>query len=416
MLNQTHSPFGFAMLVRIRQGLGCVSTNPVALFFILGFCLRLFAVLFFQGQFNASDTLEYVAIADNILGGKGYSINGHLTVLVTPVYPLLIATIFLISMNNLMMVQLLQIFVGAATVSIIYLLARKLFRPRIAFWAALIVSVHPWVIYWTGFVLTETVFLFLLCLSALLFLEMMKTPSLRAAVGVGVSFGLASLCRPLGLVIFVSLLIASPLLFRQLRRNLRYLAVAALLLLVVMSPWIVRNYLVFGQFIPTSLEQGYSLYVGNNPNASLRYGVPEPGRAFLPAEVNGMTESQMNSYLQGLALSYIIQNPTRFAELVIVRFYLFWSPIYPTYSFLHDLINCVLYLALYFAAVVGLNRLYKRERPGFWFFFALLAVPTLVQSITIVDLDQRFRLPLQPFLAILAAYGLDSIRGFHRSS
>jgi len=235
-------------------------------------------------------------------------------------------------------------------------------------------------------------------------------------VGVGVSFGLASLCRPLGLVIFVSLLIASPLLFRQLRRNLRYLAVAALLLLVVMSPWIVRNYLVFGQFIPTSLEQGYSLYVGNNPNASLRYGVPEPGRAFLPAEVNGMTESQMNSYLQGLALSYIIQNPTRFAELVIVRFYLFWSPIYPTYSFLHDLINCVLYLALYFAAVVGLNRLYKRERPGFWFFFALLAVPTLVQSITIVDLDQRFRLPLQPFLAILAAYGLDSIRGFHRSS
>lgn len=408
-------PFDTSMKISsaLKPFVNWFSLNPLFFLFLLSGSLRVLWVTLFANQFHASDTWTYIAIADNILSGRGYTIGGHATVLVTPVYPIFLAGLFLVSNHNLLLVQLFQAFLGTVAVLIVYLMARNFAQPKAAFWAGVIVAIHPWLIYWTGFILTETLFVFLLASSVLFFTRMMRTPSLRIGVVVGVTFGLASLCRPLALLIFVTLLIMSPCLFPKLKPAWPRIAVATLTLLLVMSPWIIRNYLLFDAFIPTSLEKGFSFYVGNNPAASLVYGGPAPNApptSYLPPGIDAMTDSQADSYLQTLALQFIYQNPVRFIELSISRLYLFWSPIYPTYSLLHDIINCIVYLPLYIAAIVGLAELKSRNRPLFWVFLVLLVVPTVVQSVTIVDLDQRFRLPLQPFLAILAAYGLYSIK------
>jgi 4-amino-4-deoxy-L-arabinose transferase-like glycosyltransferase len=386
-----------------------VAAKPLLFLAAVALALRVVALIFVNDQFRAADTALYVTIASNILSGKGYSVNSHPTLIVTPVYPIFLATLFLLGGQNLLLVRIVQAVLGSVTALIVYRIARSLFSSKIALWAGFIFALHPWVIYWTGFILTETVFVFLFCCSALCFVKMMKAPSTRIAVGVGAFFGLTALCRPIGLLVFTALILVSPLLFPNLRRKWPFLAIAVVTLLLCLSPWIVRNYQVFGAFIPTSMEKGYNLYRGNNPAALLEYGEPESGHDFLPS-LNGMTEAQIDTYLQTLAIQYIYHNPLRFVELSINRFYLYWSPIYPTYSLAHDIVNSILYLPLYFLALFALLKLYKGKQGLFWFFLAFLIVPTLVHSTTIVDLDQRFRLPLQPFLAILAAYGLASTR------
>ena len=95
---------------------------------------------------------------------------------------------------------------------------------------------------------------------------------------------------------------------------------------LVLSPWIVRNYLVFHRFVPVSDAAGFALYVGNNPKATILINeTPDP--QFPP----GMSEIDRGYYVRKFALKFIVANPRRFVQLALQRLYYYWSPEFPTY-------------------------------------------------------------------------------------
>jgi len=73
-----------------------------------------------------------------------------------------------------------------------------------------------------------------------------------------------------------------------------------LFFVLTLSPWIIRNYRVFGKFIPGTTMGGRVFWEGNNP-----YSEGGPCRYF-PEEIEKMPEAERDSMLWNLQNHYIV--------------------------------------------------------------------------------------------------------------
>lgn len=206
----------------------------------------------------AADSVHYVAMAQRLLAGHGYSYWGRgPDAYVSPGYPLLVAACFwLAPAKALAFLRWLQAFLGAATAGIA------------AHWAGLLaglaVAFYPPFIWSTGSVLTEVLFLFLFLSYLRLHARLFQQESLRTAVLAGVFFGLAVLTRPIIAPVPVALEVAKRLLpgDRKAPSGLGILLLAAAL---VNLPWWLRNALVLHRPIFFAAQSANPLLGGLSP-------------------------------------------------------------------------------------------------------------------------------------------------------
>jgi len=378
--------------------------------FILALVLRLGWIGSNNGCFPAGDTPTYVGIARNIAQGNGYvRENGKPTAFVVPLYPWFLATLFRIAGENLLLVEVIQAILGGLTVVAVYLLTRHVFDLTTGIIAGLATCFHPWLIFWTGYILTETVFVLLLVLSVLAFVRLLAGQRSIQAVWAGIILGLTSLARPVGLSFGLLLCVPWRFLFMETAKRRILLGACLVSFTLVLSPWVIHNYLSFHQFIPVS-RNGDPLYRANNLSVATYLGkTTGQGRSEryeLPEGVRSLGELEKAAALRNAAFQFIWHHPVEFTRRALSRLYLFWSPTFPTYSFKHNLYNSIFYLFLYVAALVGLFLLVRKKQwTHVWIFIVIFGYFSLVHAATIVDWDQRYRLPLQPFLCVLAAAG-----------
>jgi hypothetical protein len=139
----------------------------------------------------------------------------------------------------------------------------------------------------------------------------------------------------------VLLLIAWPLCcvffsLSERRKNARRLVLLMGAALLVVSPWIIRNYVRFGTFIFVRDNLGLELYTGNNDcaaadlKANIRSGChaqthPNPTAA-IAAQL--ATAGELPFYRAKLreALDWISTHRAAFLRLTVQRFRLFWFP------------------------------------------------------------------------------------------
>jgi hypothetical protein len=173
--------------------------------------------------------------------------------------------------------------------------------------------------------------------------------------------------------------------------------------LVCVAPWLVRNSLVMGGFVPIRSNFGLELAVGNRPEADgFTYAagfhlmhpfasLDEQARLLQVGELAYMREKQ------GQALQWIADHPGRFAVLTLRRAWLFWTGPRRRWFPLTQGESVSGLLAL--AAVVELVRLLRQGRPaGRLLACALLAV-ALPYFVTHVEM--RYRLPVAGLFALL---------------
>jgi 4-amino-4-deoxy-L-arabinose transferase-like glycosyltransferase len=234
-------------IMRFLRKIGSMTAaREIATLTIIALIARLWWI--WSSAWMAGDN-AYLKIARNIAFHHVFSLSDAAgepllpTARRPPLYPALIALLWSGDSPPVMVVLLLQSLLGAATVALVYLIARDRFNRTVAVIAALAMALAPMTGYFTAVVLTETLFTFLLTLAVFLW-------GREKLVLAGLAFGLASLTRP-GLLFFF---IALPMLalLPSLRQQWRaYLTIAALAL-GLSSIWIIRNALVFGKFIPVA--------------------------------------------------------------------------------------------------------------------------------------------------------------------
>jgi hypothetical protein len=136
------------------------------------------------------------------------------------------------------------------------------------------------------------------------------------ALSIGALYAAAALTRPITFLYLPLNALVTLVRGASIRKTITVHALAFVAVVIVMAPWVYRNYKVFHAIIPATTFGGAVLWQGNNPDAT---GLPSDG-AFQPHE-DIKDEVLRDSVARKEAVAFIKENPKRFARLFLARLY-----------------------------------------------------------------------------------------------
>jgi 4-amino-4-deoxy-L-arabinose transferase-like glycosyltransferase len=244
---------------------------------LVGLALRLAVTLLpsFEDLMDADHlhAWEQGNVAESLLAGHGFGspmMSSQTSAIMPPVYPLIVAGLFRIfgihTAASIFAVHAFDSLINALAAIPIFILARRGFGERVARWSAWGWAVFPYGIYFSAAWAWST-HLLMLCLCWLLVLAQKMESSSRLGLwaGFGLLAGFAGLTEP-SILLLIPFLLALAC-FRLWRQGQRWFlpgCVASLVLAAAISPWLVRDAMVFHRFIPMRDSMGLELWMGNN--------------------------------------------------------------------------------------------------------------------------------------------------------
>ena len=424
----------------------------------LALALRVWVVLALSSEHAAPLTYEHGRIAENLLAGRGFSIEFLGTEGPTsqqaPFYPLLLAAVYVCfgvgTPAALLAVQLIQCVAGTGLVLGVVWLAWSLLPERddVGWVAGLGAAVYPTHLY----MVTHCQVALWAALLLVFLLATVVSPRWRAtwpgAILTGSLAGALLLVEPI-------LALALPICAAAFwlgegrlgeRQNgwkdrfqaaaLGRLAAMASVALLVVAPWIARNWMVHGEAVFIKSTFGYALWQGNNPHSWGTDKIPKPSAELLRnqhdgslrsidqalwearhetlyiddvllgptgyREFVGLTEPERSRLLGRRALAFIRGNPGRYGRLCLarLRYFLLFDETNPKAA------NFVYRWATVSWLVLGfIGFLVSLPRAGsLWAAYAIFAAVTLFHALVITSV--RFRIPIEPVSFVWAAFAV----------
>ncbi|WP_428939210.1 ArnT family glycosyltransferase [Fontivita pretiosa] len=389
-----------------------------ALLLRLGWVIRLPADLAFVQRLP--DQLEYLELGRNLRAGQGlHFVDTRFSDVVyayrMPLYPALIAACG----AHVQTVRIVQCFIDASNVLAAYLLGRRLVSRSVGLYAAAILTVNPFLIYFCGLILSETLFAAMLIWGMVLLISQpagsRSLPRALLAWCAGVlMLALSVLVRPSALLLPTILSIAAAFLNRHQRQpyDWRWFPPAGsfslLLTGLVLLPWAWRNRLVLDAWVWTTTNSGITLYDGLNPDAT---GASDQRFIRNMPQLKTMDEVGRSRYLTDLAMQFVREHPRRAIELAGIKIARLWSPIPLSNQFGNDwrvlAVAAGYMLPMYLLTLLGLW-LWPMPRSAKLLLLLPAAYFTMAHALTIGSL--RYRLPADVPMAILAGAGLQIVR------
>jgi len=282
------------------------------------------------------DQVSYDALARSLLAGRGYSFTEKwypFTSANTPtahwsfIYPLYLAGMYSLTGYHPLAARLFQATVGGALMCfLVYLIGRRVANENTGLVGAALAAIYGYFIYYSVALMTETFFIVFALFSLYLSLELREKPTLSRWIWLGLALGMAGLLRQT-VLLFVPFLLLW--LFWQLRKgSIRwwYFTLPVVIIIVLITPWTIRNYLVFHQFLPLNSNAGYALYASNNPNLETDWRNDEVVVP-VPEELTGQNEAELNQALTRKGIEFILADPQRYLWLTLdktLEFFRFW--------------------------------------------------------------------------------------------
>lgn len=349
------------------------------------------------------DASGYHILAVNLLETGGLTWDGETpTSFRMPGYPLFLAVVYAIAGPAPVAVRLAHAVLSAMTVIPVYFIGRRLGGKSVAAVAAVGVALHPFLLYMTGWVYSETLFFLLLWTGIWLFILALDHGSPRSAVLAGLTLGMATLVRPEIVVLPLCVAGLIWLLLRRPRPSIRAAIIAQTVLLAVVLPWTVRNVMVQRSPVLLTTNTGAVFYGGNNAHANGGFYLD------VPFVLPDYAETASNTELIRRAVEWIRTNPDQYASLLPQKLYRFFAPTQMEHSGspfgkwtpIIDLAYAGFLLLALYGGIIG------RHRAG----YAVIVMTALVVWYVFVALvlygGTRVALPIAPALVLLAASGV----------
>ena len=322
-----------------------------------------------------------------------------------PLYTGFIAAVLGLSRSsNPLPILILQCLLGAGSVLLVRRIGMRLVDDYTARLAALWVALDPALIFFTPHLQTETVFVVMELVFFWGLFVLWDKPLSGRVVALGLWGGLCVLCRSMfgayPAFLFLALWRA-----QGLKRAFFFCAVLGLGWFVPTGVWTARNYLKYGRMVPMSAQMGWTLYEGFTlDREEVRRRPYEMGAE---AESLGITDPlAMGTYFMDKTSAFVRERPFAAAKIILGKMLLYWRPWpYDPYSLRQRVMLGAYYSILFVLALFGARAAWSsRVWMPVWALFAYL---TAVHSVFFTSL--RYRLPLEPFLCLLAAAGLSAI-------
>ena len=417
---------------------------------------RIAAVMVLQSYNVPRSTYEHGEIAANLLAGRGFAMQflGALgpTSQQAPIYPALVALSYRIggvdTPRSLLLLEASQAALGGVLVLGVMRLARFVAprRPWLAWIAGLIVAIHPTLVYGATHVQVASLATTLLVWTLVFAYQTGATGLNWDAAFTGGLLALLALTDPILAMVVASVACAvwqggenSPV---RLRRSLRLLAITAIAGLAGISPWLVRNGIVHGEFVAIKSTFGYAFWQGNcalsegtdkvvrssvdrilksNPKGS---SLKDLNRTIWAArheagylddialtrddyrQLGSVSEPERSRILFRRALVELKADPARYGWLCLrrLRYFIFFDETNPKSRILAYRVS---HLGLTVFALVGVVIAGPALRRSLMPTILTVAMIVLFHSLTIVS--ARFHIPIEPLLALWGAAGMSRL-------
>ena len=272
--------------------------------------------------------------ADGILFPNKPVDRGDVTMLVhPPAYSILVMGLYGTeeSRNQHLALRMLQVFLDSLSVVVVFLIAAELLPLGLAVTAALLAAVSPHLAYYSLWLSPDSLVVPPILLAVYLLLRARRRPRLFLYLAAGALFGLACWLRSNPLL--MAPLFALVVFFTVERaRRWRYAFAVVMAMAAVISPITIRNYVVYGRFIPLTIVTGMNLVQGIAEfDKEKRFDMPLADADVSQKDVEWHNRPDYRSYLwypDGIerdqyrfrrGLEVIKQNPGWFARVMLAR-------------------------------------------------------------------------------------------------
>lgn len=364
-----------------------------------------------------------------------------------PLYPMFLALVTAIigAGKNFINILLLQCVIGSFSVVIIYYISKNIFNRQTAVLSSLWASIYPLYLYYCGFILGETVVIFLFLLFTLFIVMYLNEYRHTMIICSGVIYALLIHVDPRFIFHLPFVLLYFYVGLIDLRKSVKAYIIFSLVVLLCSLPWAVRNHLVYkdrfvlintrtldkwaekpiinigkgaenrqissGLVKPDNLEKfeelkrkSILLYMENN-------GTKKPDKD-MPRFAKISSEEEIMAFESGIRPAFGI------IPLYLHNFIEFWrfarfkpdyNP-YPDLRFentwaLHRNLIGILFTGVLFPfLLVGIIFCIKYRNNYALILCLIILIHTFLH--VIVHARERYRMPIEGFVAMLAFYGL----------
>jgi 4-amino-4-deoxy-L-arabinose transferase-like glycosyltransferase len=293
----------------------------------LALVVRLVVIVADSGYVPLQDDWDYDRHARSIASSDGFPDSYYVadrgpSALRAPGYPYFLAAVYVVSGDSIDTGRVVNAILGALAVFLLYLIAKRVWGPRVGLLAAGAAAIFPPLVLLSRDLLSESLFIALELGAVLCVLEFRRLRAPRWAVLAGLLAGLAALTRnpgpALAIPVILGLWAYRP---RWSWRAARAPAIALACMVLIVLPWTIRNAVEFGRFIPITSGTGFAM-AGTYNEVSFRDDAhpgswrtprvaPEYTPLFLAA---GVDEGTLDATLRSEAASFAVDHPGYVAE------------------------------------------------------------------------------------------------------
>jgi len=382
----------------------------LALILRIGFVLNL-PLEFIQKW--ESDAGVYRSIAVNLINTHTYGREvGIADAQDPPLYPFFLALIYKLfgaEKTGIIVIRLVQSFLGVLTCLLVYLIATRIFNQKIGILSSLIVAVHPAIIAYTGLHLTETLFIFLLSLFVLYFIKsyFVYSISTKDTFLCGLFWSLTVLNREELLLFPIFIILGLFWIGKEFKSVAKYAIVFLAGALIILGPWITRNYINFHKFVPVTKGGGEVLYVSNyldpgekwTPDGERFHRILQDAKINIHSSYVKETIKNLKDMLRYRPFEYLDMLWKKFKELWLHPSGLYQIPIKSlkiTYLLIHYLLLCL--------CGIGIINSFALKNQKIIPLILLLVYVTIFHVLILFPLA-RYMLPFLPYVFIFSTSG-----------
>jgi 4-amino-4-deoxy-L-arabinose transferase-like glycosyltransferase len=386
---------------------------------VLGVIVRVVYVLVTRHYRLAGDEVEYDSEGWLIAHGHLFYTRLPYGILTAgawkpPGYPLWVGIWYAIVGHHPLVVRFAQVPLGAITIFLSWVLARRLFGSRVAAAAAFVVAVYPLAFQYEELLYSESLATPLTIAAVILIFT--GRPTRRRAIVCGLLIGVSLLIRASDVFLLLGLLVTW-IVATGWRRGIGLTALATLVAALVLVPWTVRNEVVVHGFVPIAIDDAalygtFNAQSAHDPVWPYAWRADPPSAAPLFNPAHPLSEITLHAKLLHLGLSYIGAHPTS----VLAAF--FWNGLSRLWDIRHRSrslaevpfegrsrlltnIGLDMYDVLLPLALIGLWRARRRRE----LVLGMLALALGAAVVFTSDSGTRYRATLEPVIAVLACAG-----------
>ncbi len=382
--------------------------KAILFIFITALLFRLIGLFFVDIHNLEYGDLAYQTIVDNLLDGNGYTTGKYLAFR-PPLFPLMHAGILAVfGRDNILALRIFFILIGSITCVGLYLIARDIFKLKLAMLAGLWLALSPQHIWYNIHILSECPYTLFLVFLVYFLLKAVHKNKLVFSCTAGILLGFSLLTRSIlaGFIPFIFLWIF--IVCKNKLSVLKHFAVFLIPALLIISPWVVRNYMVLNTFIPFSTDGAEVFFYANNP------GVLHSETGFCskysPEVTKGLGEIEIQRAYYNFGLNFIRNNPDEFLRNAMDRFIQFWRPFpnvkFPQVKPVYAIVYFLSYLPVLILLFIGMPLSFRHLKYT-GLIYLLIIYCTGVHMVLLACI--RYREPLMPFLILFAVFGITSL-------